>query len=184
MTHKKQGQLTRSLLTTLGIPAIFVPGLILAGLLGWDYRAGLARFAKNPNKYLHSTTVYPERGYVTQVLDGDTIKLKSGETVRYNGIDSPELNHLWAKEAKTKNSSLVLNKNIVIEYDTERVDSYGRLLAYVWVDGQFVNAILIEEGLAKYARISKAKELKYNLLFQNKERWAKERHNGIWYRSY
>jgi hypothetical protein len=35
MTHKKQGQLTSSLLTTLGIPAIFIPGLILASLLGW-----------------------------------------------------------------------------------------------------------------------------------------------------
>jgi hypothetical protein len=37
---------------------------------------------------------------------------------------------------------------MVLECDVERRDRYGRMLAYVWVDGQMVNWALVRQGWA------------------------------------
>ena len=51
---------------------------------------------------------------VKKVIDGDTVQLESGETVRYIGINAPELymkeggSEFFAKEAARFNKKLVL----------------------------------------------------------------------------
>ena len=91
---------------------------------------------------------------VTLVVDGDTILLESGESVRYLGIDSPETNHprrgqeCCGVEATERNRELVEGELVRLESDTTDRDAYGRLLRYVYVDKTFVNAVLVEEGFA------------------------------------
>ena len=115
---------------------------------------------------------------VRHVVDGDTLELENGEKVRYIGIDTPEERRKeggrwvrdpepYAEEAARENRRLVEGKTVRLEFDREKRDKYGRLLAYVYVkigffgnagyDGEvlldsheiFVNAYLIQQGLAK-----------------------------------
>jgi len=91
---------------------------------------------------------------VTFVVDGDTILLESGESVRYLGIDSPETNHpsrgleCYGAEATERNRELVDGELVRLESDTTDRDAYGRLLRYVYIDNTFVNAVLVEGGFA------------------------------------
>lgn len=91
---------------------------------------------------------------VTEVIDGDTIRLKTGETVRYIGIDTPETKHphkpveCFGKEATQKNIELVLGRNVRLIKDVSDVDKYGRLLRYVYVGDVFINKELVRQGYA------------------------------------
>ncbi|MFR5589046.1 MAG: thermonuclease family protein [Lawsonibacter sp.] len=38
-----------------------------------------------------------------------------------------------------------------MEFDVQQRDQYGRLLAYVWVDGKMYNKTLLEDGIANLA---------------------------------
>ena len=97
------------------------------------------------------------RADVLRVIDGDTIEVELGggeEDVRYIGIDTPESAipgepvECYGKEAASANEDLVGGETVRLEFDAERRDRYGRLLAYVYVGGTFVNARLVEEGFA------------------------------------
>lgn len=117
---------------------------------------------------------------VREVIDGDTIILDNGETVRYVGVDTPEINKPMYLEAKARNASLVYGALVrVIVCGMEERDKYGRVLAWVTANGVSVNETLIKEGLARTLTIPpcglvKAKE--YRAL----EREAKTRQLGIW----
>ncbi len=92
----------------------------------------------------------PTRAVVTQVLDGDSIAIETGDKVRYLLADSPEMpDACYAKEALDFNASVVEGREVSLAYDeVECRDRYGRLLAYVSVDGQEVNTLLVREGYA------------------------------------
>lgn len=85
---------------------------------------------------------------VARVLDGDTVRLESGERVRYLGINAPEAGERYAAEATARNAALVLGRTVTLETDTELRDHYGRMLAFVHVGGTSVSATLVQEGLA------------------------------------
>ena len=90
-------------------------------------------------------------GKVTRVIDGDTIELESGVKIRYLLVDTPEVSggvECFGDNAKQYNSDLVLNKTVQISYDEQCTDNFGRSLAYVTVDGQEVNSLLIQKGYA------------------------------------
>ena len=94
----------------------------------------------------------PTEAKVDRVIDGDTIVLTSGEKIRYLLVDAPEttLGHddCYGSNAAQFNSDLVLGKTVQLSYDVECTDMYGRLLAYVSVDGQEVNKLMVERGYA------------------------------------
>lgn len=90
-------------------------------------------------------------GKVTRVIDGDTIELESGVKIRYLLVDTPEVSgtpDCFGDNAKTFNSDLVLGKTVSISYDEVCTDNFGRTLAYVTVDGQEVNTLLVQRGYA------------------------------------
>ncbi|MCM8778490.1 MAG: thermonuclease family protein [Candidatus Omnitrophica bacterium] len=131
----------------------------------------------------------PKKAFVERVIDGDTIVLKGGKVVRYIGIDTPEIrekeNGKWiyspqpfALEAKELNEKLVEKKWVSLEYDVEKKDRYGRLLGYVFVDNTFVNAKLIEEGLAFL--YTSPPNVKYVDKFLTLQKKAREAGWGIW----
>ncbi|MEZ4365401.1 MAG: thermonuclease family protein [Kofleriaceae bacterium] len=94
----------------------------------------------------------PSEGVVANVVDGDTIDLASGERIRYLMVDTPETtggkNDCFGDNAVQFNTDLVLGKEVSLTYDTECTDRFGRLLAYVSVDGQEVNSLLVQRGYA------------------------------------
>lgn len=117
---------------------------------------------------------------VVKVLDGDTIEIETGEKIRLLGIDAPEINNRWGPEAKKFNEDLLLGKQVKIELDKILLDKYGRLLAYVWIDGKMVNEAILEEGYAKLNTIKGEAKLKYFDRLKIAEGWGKDHHNGVW----
>ncbi|MDO8622494.1 MAG: thermonuclease family protein [bacterium] len=92
---------------------------------------------------------------VAQVVDGDTIVLEGGETVRYIGIDTPETVdprrgvQCFGPEASKANKALVEGKRVRLVADVEDRDKYHRMLRYVYLpDGTFVNLELARQGFA------------------------------------
>lgn len=92
----------------------------------------------------------PTRALVPRVVDGDTIEIETGDKVRYLLVDTPEMpDSCYADEAADFNASLVEGREVSLVYDEAACrDRYGRLLAYVWVDGSEVNRLLVERGYA------------------------------------
>jgi len=99
---------------------------------------------------------------VLRVIDGDTIVVEIDgrrERVRYIGIDTPEMNDqreaivARAQDATGANERLVGGKAVRLEFDVQRRDKYGRLLAYVWVGDTMVNEELVREGFAELLTI-------------------------------
>ena len=115
---------------------------------------------------------------VKRVIDGDTIGLTDGARVRYIGIDTPEAGDCFGKEATLVNSSLLDSKEIVLEEDIEKLDRYGRKLAYVWVDGLLVNEELVKKGVATVTTYPP--NVKYVDRFLEAQQDAKEQKLGIW----
>ncbi len=86
---------------------------------------------------------------VIEVVDGDTIKvLVAGDkfTLRYIGIDTPEMSAADGKAAHEQNVALVGGRPVRLEQDVSATDPYGRLLRYVWVGDLMVNAELVRLG--------------------------------------
>ncbi|MBI4314128.1 MAG: thermonuclease family protein [Candidatus Omnitrophica bacterium] len=125
------------------------------------------------------------RDAVERVVDGDTVKLVSGDRVRYIGVDTPELHHpkkgveYYGREAKAFNRRMVEGKKIRLEYDVQKRDKYGRLLAYVYLeDGTFVNAELIRQGYAQILTIPP--NVRHQEQFLRLEREARQDRRGLW----
>ncbi|MCM8782563.1 MAG: thermonuclease family protein, partial [Candidatus Omnitrophica bacterium] len=97
----------------------------------------------------------PQKATVTRIIDGDTIGIDNGMRIRYIGINAPETRHppkaveYFGREASSFNKKLVFGKEIFLEYDIQKFDKYGRVLAYVYINDIFVNAKLVEEGYAQ-----------------------------------
>jgi len=123
----------------------------------------------------------PETSVVTDVIDGDTIVIASGEKVRYIGIDTPEI-YPEAEEhgiaAMMANRHLVEGKRVRLERDVSDTDKYGRLLRYVYVDELFINAELVRLGLAEAT--SYPPDTKNQRYFEELEMIARETGRGMW----
>ena len=131
----------------------------------------------------------PQEAVVRRVVDGDTVELTDGRLVRYIGIDTPEVrrreDHRWVVhpepfgvEAMDANKRLVQGKRVRFEYDIETHDRYGRILAYVYVDGRMVNAQLVEDGDARVLTIPP--DVKYADRFRRLADDARRAHRGVW----
>lgn len=125
------------------------------------------------------------KNYAKRVIDGDTIQLTNGERLRYIGIDTPEMNHPnqkireMAVIAKRFNEELVAGKELILEYDVEKRDKYGRLLAYVFLkDSTFVNAELVRQGYALIMTIPP--NVEYAEVFLKLQREARQAKRGFW----
>jgi len=136
---------------------------------------------------------------VKRAVDGDTLVLENGERVRLIGIDTPELHESkklyrdaqrsgedvktiqgMGKRAAEFTKDLVEGKRVRLEFDVERKDKYGRLLAYVYLvdDGAFVNAKIVEEGYASL--MTYPPNVKYADEFVKLYREARENNRGLW----
>jgi len=103
-----------------------------------------------PSNLTPSTSQF-QQARVVNIVDGDTIDVLIGGQefrLRYIGMDTPERGELGFAEATDANAALVSGKAVTLEKDISETDRFGRLLRYVYVDGEMVNAALVEEGYA------------------------------------
>ncbi len=125
----------------------------------------------------------PGAGVVSRVVDGDTVVLQSGERVRYLLVDTPESTggqrECFGTESRDFNRSLVEGRIVRLTYGEACTDRYGRLLAYVSVDGQEVNALLAERGYACVLYVPPAGESRRSE-FQALESSARRAGRGMW----
>jgi hypothetical protein len=83
------------------------------------------------------------------VVDGDTIDVSDGSTVRLIGIDTPERGQCGYAEARDHLARLVGGKVVtLVPGAREDADRYRRLLRYVQVDGLDVDLEMIRSGRA------------------------------------
>jgi len=103
---------------------------------------------------LIATVSYAQTYTVERVIDGDTLKLTNGERVRLIGIDTPESkpNDKAMRDSKRTGQDIKtitkmgqkatdyikgligysLPVEVRLDFDVQRKDKYGRLLAYVY----------------------------------------------------
>ncbi|WP_338754197.1 thermonuclease family protein [Bacillus sp. FJAT-52991] len=128
------------------------------------------------------------KGTVSYVVDGDTIDVllpdNTTERVRMILVDTPETKHPrlgvqpFGPEASAYTKELLTNKEVELEVDVQERDQYGRMLAYVWLDGQLVNEQLIAEGLARVAVFPP--NTKYVDRLEKAQKEAQKQKRGIW----
>lgn len=122
---------------------------------------------------------------VKYVYDGDTILLITGAKVRYLGIDAPEIgrdgleSEYMALASRAFNRQLLGTSRVKLEFDQEKMDRHGRLLAYAFLeDGTMVNALLVRKGLAHV--LPTRPNLKYSSLLLGRQRQAMRERIGLW----
>ena len=126
------------------------------------------------------TIVAGETGYVTKVIDGDSLLFKSVKgkklELRLYGIDTPEWDQPNAKLSKRYLNDLIRGKKVEIEiYD---IDRYGRSVSMVRRGTKNVNQCLVERGYAwvypRYCKKKICKKWKYL------EKKARHERKGLW----
>lgn len=122
---------------------------------------------------------------VERVVDGDTLKLADGRSVRVIGVDTPESvrpNHPvepWALEASAFTRRFVGSNPVRLEFDGPRRDRYGRTLAHVWVNDALLAEALLRAGLAR-AETQYPFSAERKTRFEAAERAARRAGRGIW----
>lgn len=114
---------------------------------------------------------------VIGVSDGDTITVLTDDNkqikIRLDGIDCPESRQDFGNKAKKTISDLIFNRRVLIKPSGK--DSYGRMLAYVFINEISINKKLIELGMAwhykKYNKDYELAQLEVN---------AREKKVGLW----
>ena len=123
---------------------------------------------------------------VTRVVDGDTIEIspsfKGLSTVRLIGVDTPETHggtQPYGSEASEFTRQHLEGEEVSLELGVEKVDPYGRLLAYVYLpNGEMFNETLLEEGYAQVATFPP--NVKYTDRFLEAQRESRAANRGLW----
>jgi micrococcal nuclease len=125
---------------------------------------------------------------VSRVVDGDTIEISpvvdGNEEVRLIGMDTPETKdpsegiEPLGPEASTFAADELTGQSVGLEFDVEQEDQYGRLLAYVYLDGEMFNEVLVEEGYAQAYPYEP--NTRYEGRFAAAQREARAAGLGIW----
>lgn len=116
---------------------------------------------------------------ISRVIDGDTVELETGESVRLLGIDTPEKGQYLYQEAKEWLDLRVKNRNVILEKGDEDKDKYGRLLRYIRLDPYtLVNLELVKLGYASAYMLDEGDPYYDALMRADAE--AREEGRGIW----
>jgi micrococcal nuclease len=119
----------------------------LLGSLGWGWYAG-------------GRITAPIPATIIRDVDGDTViaRLPHGdvETVRLLGVDTPEVVdprkpvQCFGHAASAFTAAHLVGRRVTLELDAEARDKYGRLLAYVILDGHRFEDELLARGYGRF----------------------------------
>ncbi|MEW6109847.1 MAG: thermonuclease family protein [Nitrospirota bacterium] len=122
---------------------------------------------------------------IKKVHDGDTISAvvnNKYEKIRLIGIDTPEMGQRpWGSKAGKYLENLIdaSSGRVLIEYDVEKRDKYGRILAYIWTkDGRMVNEEMLRNGFALLFTFPP--NVKYVNKLMSAQKDARDKKIGIW----
>lgn len=174
------------LISLFVLVVLLVFGLVISGYQLWEAGSDF-----DWSKYLIGATSDKNEDdwRVIRVVDGDTIVVEQAgkeEKVRLIGINSPESVdprkevECFGKEASAKLKEWLDGKIVQLERDDSQgnVDKYGRLLRYVWLEGNNINRKMVEEGFAY--EYTYDLPYKYQVVFQEAEQLARDGQRGLW----
>ncbi len=157
------------------------PLLIVVGLLVGE-RAGL--FERLSPKIPESLLRQRQPCLLVQVVDGDTVAVRwkrKSEHIRLLRVDTPERGEWGHEESADFLKNLLTGKDLQLEFEnaiTYARDRYGRLLVYLFANGENVNVEMVRAGWSRfwteYGRGRYAKD------FEAAEEAAKAERRGIW----
>lgn len=141
--------------------------------------------------FIMFTPVYAkEKVEFSSCTDGDTFKIiynNEVKTVRLLAVDTPESVHpkkeveYYGKEASDYTCNVLKKANkIELEFDenSDKLDKYDRLLAWVFIDDKLLQESLIEGGYAKVAYLYG--NYKYTTKLQELQEIASNKNIGVW----
>ena len=124
---------------------------------------------------------------VQAVIDGDSLTIADGRTVRMVGIQAPKLpkgrpnfaEWPFAREAEAALASLVQGRTVTLHFGGTPQDRYGRVLAQlVRDDGLWVQGELIRRGFARVYTFPDNRAAAAEMLALEREARAEKR--GLW----
>lgn len=125
---------------------------------------------------------------VTRVVDGDTIEISQpigGENqVRLVGMDTPETVdpsedvQPYGPQASRFATQQLEGQSVTLQFDEEREDQFGRLLAYVRLDNALFNETLLRQGYAQLYTVTPNN--RYEARFRQAQQQARKKELGIW----
>lgn len=155
-----------------------------------------------PSSHVSAAKTHEQEADIMSVVDGDTIAVRidgKQERVRLIGIDTPEsrpnrrmskqaiserldakaILELGAKASAHTKEILPKGTHVRLEYDVQKRDRYGRLLAYVWLpNGTMANEEIVSSGFAYLLTIPP--NVKYREKFADAFRKSREEQRGLW----
>jgi len=154
-------------------------GLVLGSSLAWVLlgaeRPLLTPAGGTPAKESRQSLVT-----VADVIDGDTFRLESGESVRLLGVDTPEKGEPLFEEAKAFARGALCGHPVrLLRCDRQERDRYGRLLAFVEAAALDPGFELVRQGLARTLFIPPC-GMERALSYRAAEREAFRKGLGIW----
>jgi micrococcal nuclease len=145
-----------------------------------DARNQLDRIAqKYPQLHMERASY----GKVKRVVDGDTFELDDGDKIRLIGVNTPETHGVverFGKESAAYTEKRLRGHMVLIIPDVSDRDRYGRLLRYVFLEGEnvMINEQLVTEGYAQVMTVPPNVTLAE--MFRSREREARTRNAGLW----
>ena len=122
---------------------------------------------------------------VSNVVDGDTANVvgcADAGLIRFILIDTPEVfggAECFGREASDYTKAILTVGAVVgLERDVSNTDSFGRLLRYVWVNGEMLNWRLVYDGYAALAVYPP--DTKHQATIAAAEQAAKAASRGLW----
>lgn len=123
----------------------------------------------------------PSSGTVTRIIDADTVELDGKTSVRLYAVSCPEKGEKLSKETIDYLSKTALNQKVTLDYQQNyATDKWGRLAAYVFINGQHLNEQLIRQGFCQVTIYSKRAKLKYQDELIQAQEQAKQERLGKW----
>jgi micrococcal nuclease len=146
-----------------------------------------ARLLRNGDDPDEVESLAPGSQRVQRVVDGDTLLLADQSRIRLIGVNTPEMDatdavtKASAEAAKHFTEQFVRDGDVELRFDRERLDKYGRFLAYVYVKDTMLNEQLIRQG---FGRAMLSRKWNYSDSFRRLFRQAQEESQsakrGIW----
>lgn len=135
----------------------------------------LVRFEPGPGVRRHGS------GWLVRV-PGGWLTVATVEKVRLIGVNAPEIElrrkEPYGPEAKAYVRQRVLNRAVTLKFDVATRDQYGRLLAYVYLNGLFFNQELVKDGYAQVFTVPP--NVKYADRLLHAQREAMRAGRGLW----
>lgn len=148
----------------------FLCMLLLSGCLNGEAKA------------IDKSNLYSAR--VIRVSDGDSVQVRDAHgrkrKIRMAYIDAPELRQTFGRHSHHHLRRLIHGRKVQVEPFT--YDQYGREVSRILLDGNDINLIQIQKGMAwHYRSIAKREQQKKDYQrYQKAEKKARQAHIGLW----